>query len=181
MLGRHRGLSSRLLKYFLKKLFLQKYTLGDFLKTICQQLSVVHIMFAKNNLRYCMYNIYQHFGGRRDPVWGTKGQNSLGFCDMINQKQDKANRRVRTGTKCLSFNWINHRCKYYAFFVLLNFWTGLMIKIPRSGSILNGLGSKFNTSGFNIQRWEMTTPQPPPPPRSIFNPVQNTSLHRHLI
>jgi hypothetical protein len=31
-----------------------------------------------------------------------------------------------------------------------------MIKIPRPGSILNGLVSKFNTSGLNIQRWEMT-------------------------
>jgi hypothetical protein len=31
-----------------------------------------------------------------------------------------------------------------------------MIKIPRRGSILNGLGSKFNTSGLNIQRWKMT-------------------------
>jgi hypothetical protein len=31
-----------------------------------------------------------------------------------------------------------------------------MIKIPQRGSILNGLGSKFNTSGLNIQRWKMT-------------------------
>jgi hypothetical protein len=30
--------------------------------------------------------------------------------------------------------------------------TGFMIKIPLRGSILNGLGSKFNTSGLNIQR-----------------------------
>ena len=46
-----------------------------------------------------------------------------------------------------------------------------MIEIPRRGSIINGLESKFNTSGLNIQRWKMT-------PGSIFNPVQNTSLHR---
>jgi hypothetical protein len=51
-----------------------------------------------------------------------------------------------------------------------------MIKFPRSGSILNGLGSKFNTSGINIQRWKITprvnfqlvskyfvTPDPHPP------------------
>jgi hypothetical protein len=38
-----------------------------------------------------------------------------------------------------------------------------MIKIPRPGSIFKGLGSKFNTSGLNIQRWEMT-------PRVNFQP-----------
>jgi hypothetical protein len=41
-----------------------------------------------------------------------------------------------------------------------------MIKITRRGSILNGLGSNFNTFGLNIQRWKMT------------HLVQNTSLHR---
>jgi hypothetical protein len=33
------------------------------------------------------------------------------------------------------------------------------IKITRCGSILNGLMSKFNTSGLNIQRWKMTPGQ----------------------
>jgi hypothetical protein len=46
-------------------------------------------------------------------------------------------------------------------FYAVEFWTGFMIKISRPVSILNELGSKFNTSGLNIQRWEMTTPPPP--------------------
>jgi hypothetical protein len=54
---------------------------------------------------------------------------------------------------------LNKRKCFYA----VEFWTGFMIKIPRPGSILNGLGSKFNTSGLNIHRWEMT-------PRVNFQP-----------
>jgi hypothetical protein len=67
-------------------------------------------------------------------------------------------------------NWINHRCGYYMFLCcwILN---RVYDQIPRCGSILNGLGSKFNTTGLNIQRWKMT-------PGSIFNPVQNILLHQ---
>jgi hypothetical protein len=48
-------------------------------------------------------------------------------------------------------------------FNAVEFWTGFTIKIPRPGSILNGVGSEFNTSGLNIQRWKMT-------PRVNFQP-----------
>jgi hypothetical protein len=39
---------------------------------------------------------------------------------------------------------------------IVEFWTRFKIKIPWFGSILNELGSKFNTSGLNIQCREMT-------------------------
>jgi hypothetical protein len=33
------------------------------------------------------------------PVTGMKGQDSLGFCDVMNQTQNKTNRMVQTGMK----------------------------------------------------------------------------------
>jgi hypothetical protein len=52
---------------------------------------------------------------------------------------------------------------YITCFCAVEFWTGFMIKIPRLGSILNGLGSTFHTTGLNIQRWKMS-------PRVNFQP-----------
>jgi hypothetical protein len=62
-------------------------------------------------------------------------------------------------------------------FYAVEIWTGFMIKIPRPGSILNGLGSKFNTSGLNIQRWEMTPRVNIQPGSKYFvTPVHHTKL-----
>ena len=44
----------------------------------------------------------------------------------------------------------------YLLFYAAEFRPSLMIKILRSNSISNGLGSKYNTSGLNILRWKMT-------------------------
>jgi hypothetical protein len=74
-----------------------------------------------------------------------------GFSDVINQKQIETNRRIKIE---MELNWINHMLNITCFYAV-EFWTGFMIKIPRSSSILIGLGSKFNSSGLNIQRWEM--------------------------
>lgn len=95
--------------------------------------------------------------------WTVK---TLGCYDKMNQKQNKQTEGNLTQDEVQILNWINHTCRY-----AVGLLTGFMIKIPRRGSILNGLGSKFNTSGLNIQRWKMTS-------GSIFNPIQNTSLHR---
>jgi hypothetical protein len=37
--------------------------------------------------------------GRQTLATGMKGQSSLGFCDIMNQKQNKKTRRVQTGMK----------------------------------------------------------------------------------
>ena len=63
-------------------------------------------------------------------------------------------------------NWENHID--YLLFYAAEFKSSLMIKILRSNSISNGLGSKYNTGGLNILSWKMT-------PRSIFHPYQNSS------
>jgi hypothetical protein len=39
--------------------------------------------------------MYQQ-SGRQYPVGGTNGQNSTGFYDIIDQKQNKTNSRVKT-------------------------------------------------------------------------------------
>jgi hypothetical protein len=58
---------------------------------------------------WCMHDVYTlsfpliffnfQKPGTQALVTGMKGQNSLGFCDIMNQKQIKMNRRVQTGMK----------------------------------------------------------------------------------
>jgi hypothetical protein len=70
--------------------------------------------------------MYQQ-SGRHDRVGGMKDQSSLEFSDMINQKQNKTNRKVKIGTK---FKFLIEITKGLSItcFMLLKFEPGLRSK-----------------------------------------------------